>query len=69
MTNKNTIEFVAGRHSTALINQLAEELNLTPEEVVQKGITFMALYAGLRRENNGHILLQEGNDPPRILTL
>lgn len=61
MGDKTTMEFVAGKNSSALIRKVAKELDLTEEEVVQKGLTFMKLYAGLHKSKGGRILLEETN--------
>ena len=68
MPNENTIEFVSGEKSSALIRQLAKELDLPVDEVVQKGLTFMVLYAGLKRKNK-HLLMEDENGELRELIL
>ncbi len=68
METKDTMEFVSGKKSSALINQLAKELDLTVDEVVQKGLTFMVLYAGLKKQNK-HLLMEDENGELRELVL
>ena len=65
MGNKTTMEFVAGENSSALIRNIAHELRISEEEVVQKGLTFMKLYAGLHKSKGGRILLEETNGRTR----
>ncbi len=64
MGDKTTMEFVAGKNSSALIRNIANELRISEEEVVQKGITFMKLYAGLKSKG-GRILVEEKNGKTR----
>ncbi|CCQ60145.1 MULTISPECIES: hypothetical protein [Crocosphaera] len=67
MGNKTTMEFVAGKNSTALIRKVAKDLDITEEEVVQKGITFMKLYAGLQKSKRGRILLEADGETQEII--
>ncbi len=61
MKDNSTIEFVAGKNSSALIRKIADDLGISQEEVMQKGITFMKLYAGLHKNKTGRILVEDTN--------
>ena len=66
MTKKNTLEFVAGENSSSLIRQLAKDLKISEEEVMQKGLLFMKLYAGLQKSKRGRILLETDGETQEI---
>ena len=67
MTNKNTLEFVAGENSSTLIKKLAQDLNISEEKVMQKGLLFMKLYAGLHKSKRGRILLEADGETQEII--
>ncbi|MDJ0658987.1 MAG: hypothetical protein QNJ42_05790 [Crocosphaera sp.] len=67
MNNNSTLEFVAGKNSSALITQLAKDLNISEEEVMQKGLLFMKLYAGLQKSKRGRILLETNGETQEII--
>ncbi len=69
MKNNSTLEFVAGKNSSALIRNIANELRISEEEVVQKGITFMKLYAGLHKSKKGRILLEADGETREIMVI
>ncbi|GBF78998.1 hypothetical protein [Aphanothece sacrum] len=63
------MEFSLGKNSSTTVEQIAKQLNMTEEDVMKNALALMALYATIKTEKLGRLVLEEENGNIRELII